>query len=297
MPFQSRLPGLPLDNWFWWVCENYLYRLPEPAPRVRERPMEVLCVGMSRSGSESLSKALEILGYPTYHGWDLLLEHPTRMPGWKKLVEKKYFGTPDGELTAADFDALLGHRVAVADMASYFFAPELIDAYPDAKVIFNYRKDMSRWVPSMDKTIMPVAESLLFYVTSWFEARTFWAYHFTYRWFLAFAYRSPYGDFGVGVRKCGPWVYRDHRNMIKGQVLPHRLLEWTYEDGWEPLCKFLGKEIPNEPFPHANASGADFESKGNQVINITMRKVVRNLAIVTVAFGLLLGYSWREYHA
>ena len=24
------------------------------------------------------------------------------------------------------------------------------------------------------------------------------------------------------------------------------------EDGWEKLCKFLGKDIPNEPFPHSN---------------------------------------------
>ncbi len=40
--------------------------------------------------------------------------------------------------------------------------------------------------------------------------------------------------------------------MIRGLVAKDRLLEWTVEDGWEPLCEFLGKDVPNEPFPHVN---------------------------------------------
>lgn len=44
--------------------------------------------------------------------------------------------------------------------------------------------------------------------------------------------------------------------MIRGLVPKEKLLEWNVEDGWEPLCKFLEKVVPNEPFPHANkASG------------------------------------------
>ena len=23
-------------------------------------------------------------------------------------------------------------------------------------------------------------------------------------------------------------------------------------EGWEPLCKFIGKDVPNEPFPNVN---------------------------------------------
>jgi len=41
--------------------------------------------------------------------------------------------------------------------------------------------------------------------------------------------------------------------MIRGLVPPERLLEWNIADGWEPLCKFLGKPAPNIEFPHANA--------------------------------------------
>lgn len=50
----------------------------------------------------------------------------------------------------------------------------------------------------------------------------------------------------------------EHCNMIRGLVPKERLLEWTVQDGWEPLCKFLDKPIPDEPFPHVNkASGWD----------------------------------------
>ena len=33
---------------------------------------------------------------------------------------------------------------------------------------------------------------------------------------------------------------------------PERLLEYRLGSGWEPLCTFLGKPIPDVPFPHAN---------------------------------------------
>ncbi|KAH0492945.1 hypothetical protein TgHK011_007870 [Trichoderma gracile] len=35
------------------------------------------------------------------------------------------------------------------------------------------------------------------------------------------------------------------------------VLTWTAEDGWEPLCKFLGKDVPEEePFPWVNDAAA-----------------------------------------
>ena len=49
--------------------------------------------------------------------------------------------------------------------------------------------------------------------------------------------------------------------MVRGLVPKERLLEWTAKDGWEPLCKFLGKDIPDQPFPHTNASGGAYEKK------------------------------------
>ncbi|KAJ3579560.1 hypothetical protein NPX13_g1007 [Xylaria arbuscula] len=98
--------GLNLNAWFSLVLE-WIYALPEPPKRKRTKPMEVLCVGLPCFGT-------------------------------------KWFGllSGDNKITATDFDAVLGYLVAVADTAGSVFAAEPIAAYPNAKVILNYREDI-----------------------------------------------------------------------------------------------------------------------------------------------------------
>ena len=60
-------PKMDLNSAFWRFCE-WFYAMPEPPPRERTKPMQVLCVGFPRSGTESLQNALLMLGYDhTYH--------------------------------------------------------------------------------------------------------------------------------------------------------------------------------------------------------------------------------------
>ena len=33
--------------------------------------------------------------------------------------------------------------------------------------------------------------------------------------------------------------------------------------GWEPICKFLGKPVPNQPFPHENRLGSVIDELAN----------------------------------
>ena len=47
--------------------------------------------------------------------------------------------------------------------------------------------------------------------------------------------------------------YNDHVARI---VPPERLFWMEMSEGWEPLCKMLGKPIPEKPFPSANDSEA-----------------------------------------
>ena len=78
-----------LDGWFFHFVE-WLYSLPEPPKRERKKPMEVICIGMPRSGTESLQHALIKLGYDhTYHGWDINFESPNYSQQWVRLCRKK----------------------------------------------------------------------------------------------------------------------------------------------------------------------------------------------------------------
>ncbi|KAG8359423.1 hypothetical protein FVEN_g2880 [Fusarium venenatum] len=219
-----------LNSWYWRFLENYVYAVPEPPPRRRTKPMQVLCVGPPRSGTESLQTALLKLGYDhTYHGWDI-----------------------------EDFDEILGHCVAVTDAAASVFAAELIAAYPDAKVVLNYRKDLDAWHQSAIKTLLSVWDSWLIFALSCLGKELFWVWHVYRRFMWPGLFRALDGDIDTGIGRNGKWVYKEHCNMIRGLVPKERLLEWTVQDGWEPLCKFLDKPVPDEPFPHANkASGWD----------------------------------------
>jgi hypothetical protein len=82
--------------------------------------------------------------------------------------------------------------------------------------------------------------------------------------------------------------------MIRGQVSPERLLEWSVEDGWEPLCKFLGKEIPDQPFPNVNAAGNAFNTKAANVTNKGMLSAARNFVVMVSILGAGTAYAWSK---
>lgn len=46
--------------------------------------------------------------------------------------------------------------------------------------------------------------------------------------------------------------YRAHYAMVRELTPRDRLLEFKLEDGWEPLCRHLGKPVPDVPFPKMN---------------------------------------------
>lgn len=53
-----------------------------------------------------------------------------------------------------------------------------------------------------------------------------------------------------------PAYLHEHNELILKSVPPEKLLIMELGEGWEPLCRFFDKPIPNEPFPHVNDSKA-----------------------------------------
>ena len=46
-------------------------------------------------------------------------------------------------------------------------------------------------------------------------------------------------------------VYKAHLEEVRRSVPAERLLVFSVNEGWVPLCAFLGKPVPeNVPFPH-----------------------------------------------
>jgi hypothetical protein len=49
-------------------------------------------------------------------------------------------------------------------------------------------------------------------------------------------------------------LFNDHNDKVKRTIPADRLLVYELGSGWEPLCKFLGKDVPDEPYPSTNSS-------------------------------------------
>ncbi|THW41656.1 hypothetical protein D6D22_05248 [Aureobasidium pullulans] len=102
-------------------------------------PMEILSLSLGRTGTMSMKAAYEVLGYPTYH-WVSMMENPKDLDLWTSALTRKYDDNNNNNpYTLAKWDALLGHVSAVTDSPINAFAPELIIAYPHAKVVLVER--------------------------------------------------------------------------------------------------------------------------------------------------------------
>src|SRR5581483_959910 len=65
---------------------------------------------------------------------------------------------------------------------------------------------------------------------------------------------GPQGTFSDGWERPAQLIEQmvAHNEQVKATVPSERLLVWEVGEGWEPLCEFLGVEVPPEPLPHEN---------------------------------------------
>jgi len=56
--------------------------------------------------------------------------------------------------------------------------------------------------------------------------------------------------------------FEAHAAEVRRRVPPDRLLEYEVRQGWEPLCRFLGVAVPDEPFPHLNTTESFRAARG-----------------------------------
>ncbi|OJJ87562.1 sulfotransferase family protein [Aspergillus glaucus CBS 516.65] len=213
----------------------------------RTVPMKVLALGVGRTGTASLRIALERLGYlKCYHMMSASMENPPDCLMWHDALLAKYDGV--GEFGRKEWDQLLGDCQAVCDWPACAFAKELIEAYPNAKVILTTR-DVDSWHASVMKTVW-------WRVSDWehsFVSNFSWAAGMYYPMLSKFFQTFFRGDFP----NKGKQVYEDHVAQIRSMVPPERLLEYQIGDGYGPLCEFLGEEMPDTQFPRGNDM-ADF---------------------------------------
>jgi len=86
-------------------------------------------------------------------------------------------------------------------------------------------------------------------------------------------------------------VYRRHYAEIRAMVPEERLLEYELGSGWEPLCAFLGKRVPDVAFPHRNEAET-LELAFGYVIAKAIKRSLMNVAIVLGAGAVVVGLAY-----
>lgn len=211
--------------------------------------LKVIGAGLGRTGTESLKKALELLGFGAcYHMFELTMKRPEHLPEWEKLAR--------GE--KPDYERLFGGYQSTTDFPACIYYREFMAQYPQAKVVLTVR-DADKWYDSAAKTIfrgVPAPLVALFRFVGLFSKKMR-AVPPT----IDYANEIVHNRFFEGRtrdREYAKAIFNAWNEEVKRTVPPDRLLVFEVKDGWEPLCRFLGVPVPSTPFPHAN-KGDSFE--------------------------------------
>lgn len=173
--------------------------------------------------------ALEMLGFGPCHHMRALMNDPDHKADWQRCIESD----------AMDWDLLLGGFGSCIDWPSASYWPQLVERFPDAKVLLTWRTAES-WYASMEQTIIPSVAGM--------NAR---------------GETSP-GSLTLHKELGGrPWAkdsfiaaYEENVAKAKATVPAERLLVYELGDGWAPLCAFLEVDVPDAPFPRSNDAEA-----------------------------------------
>ncbi|KAH8171170.1 hypothetical protein LIA77_09951 [Sarocladium implicatum] len=229
---------------------------------------KVIVAGFSNTGTLSLAEALQKLldGTVLHTGSALYGREDEYARQWVRILKAR----KDREkLLKLLREATVGY-VAVADSPAALFVPELLELYPDAKVVLT-DTDSSQWWESM-QPVLKYEQGL------WMTRIMLWVC-FTWRHYpdLAEVRNALLKEQLGGMNK----ETKDKHNARIREVVPKKqLLQMRVEDGWGPLCSFLKKPVPSKPFPKEDEVAAFNEAVGT----------VRQMAMVTWAM-YIVGYG------
>lgn len=206
--------------------------------------MKIIGAGFPRTGTLSTQAALIRLGFPCYHMVEVVRREEHTNAWYDFLVADR----------AMEWGKLFAEYEATVDAPAAFFYREIMAAFPDAKVLLNLR-DPEKWFASF-MTLNGVMEEFRGHRAS--NPRLD-------RWLAVGESIMGRVFHDAPDREAVIRVFEEHNRRVQEQVPADRLLAFRVQDGWKPLCEFLGCEVPPEPFPHLN-EGPDTVRAGLSVM-------------------------------
>ena len=213
--------------------------------------IQVICAGLGRTGTMSLTDALKILGHKPYHYVDM--SHTNE---WASFAR----GETDAN-TILDLIAKDGYTAVLENPCSDIFQ-DILAKYPDAKVILTVRDTPAKFEQSWktlfetmvitEKTFSWNFPSFLGYIPLFRNLKEI--RHFMGTTHLGLepgALTHGWRDKPEGFLSQ---QYVKHNDYVKKHVPPKQLLVFNVKEGWKPLCDFLGCDVPEGDFPHSKVN-------------------------------------------
>lgn len=203
--------------------------------------MKVIGAGLPRTATTTQMIALEMLGLPCYHMRDMMGDMTKSVPLWRQAFEGN-----------GDWDQLFEGKESIVDFPGSYFWRELMDVYPDAKLLLSVRSAES-WVNSMHSTIAAIffGDSVMHHLAqAQYKIDPLWASWLDLlsdMWIEADIMLPSKGDREKMAAEMERW-----NQTVIDTVPAERLLVWDPKDGWEPLCELLELPVPEQPLPHVN---------------------------------------------
>ena len=202
------------------------------SPSESANELRLIGASFGRTGTTSLQQAIESLGLgPCYH-----MQTAMTRPGHARF----WIRARNGDVTADDFRRFFRGYGATVDWPACEFYRELMAAFPNAKVLLSLR-DPDAWYDSTRSTLFAVKDALPW----WFPPSVL-------RMQDAVVWNGRLGG-QFANRERAIAAYEAHIDEVRRTVPAGRLLEYRVEQGWGPLCEFLGVPEPDGvAFPRSN---------------------------------------------
>jgi Sulfotransferase domain len=206
--------------------------------------MKLIGAGLPRTGTLSQKVALEMLGLaPCYHMVNVLGDLDEAQV-WRRALE--------GE---GPWEEIFDGFQTTVDWPGSFFYRELVEFYPDAKVLLSVR-DAEGWERSMRETIWGIFYGdMLIHDLSDARCRVDPKWR-AYIEMMKEMWRQSglISDAADTDSESMRSAMERFNQQVRETVPSDRLLVWSVGDGWAPLCQFLEVPVPDTPFPHLNDS-------------------------------------------
>ena len=228
---------------------------------------------MGKTGTKSTAKALRHLGLTVFDWEEQTFDFQDH---WVDVFQNG---------AQLDVKRVYQHADAIVDAPGNFFWEEILEVYPDSKVILSEREEDS-WLKSAVNQLQ-VIEAVI-------SRRFLCVLSPTSRKRLFVTYSVINALVGSANPKSGFILrkrYREHNHRVKSLVPPEKLLVYNVKQGWKPLCDFLGCEVPTIAFPHESIKGEIAEApssetrSGRQIIWEIQRALIVILSVIVVIVG------------